>query len=160
MAETLQPDDAARALVEIDQRQEQVIKLAIIPWWFWWALAVLQVGLSAAVESKRPLVIGIGVSVFVLGVLSVTGWVVARMIRNAQLRNDLLGPAAALAILGFVAAVVAVTLPAAFLLEAAGARYPATLAMLLGGVVMVVGGPVLMRFVRNLMLANRAGSQR
>lgn len=155
----LHPDDAARALVEIDQRQEQVIKLAVIPWWFWWALAGLEIGLSAAIESNRSLVIGIGVSLFVLGVLAVTGWVVARAVRTARLRNNLLGPAGVLAILGFVAAVIAVALPAAFVLEASGARYPATLAMLLGAVVMVAGGPVLMRFLRNAMLANRAGSQ-
>jgi hypothetical protein len=153
-------DDAARALVEIDHRQGQVIKLAMIPWWFWWALAVLEIGLTFAVESKRPLVIGIGVSVFVLGVLSVTGWVVVRMVRNAQPRNDLLGPGGALAIVGFVAVILAVTLPTAFLLQAAGTRYPATLATILGAAVMVAGGPVLMRFLRNLMLANSAGGQR
>ena len=160
MGGNLHPDDAVRALVEIDQRQEQVIQLAIIPWWFWWALAGLKTGLSAAVESNRSLVIGIGVSVFVLGVLAVTGWVVARAVRSARLRNDLLGPVGVLAILGFVAAVIAVTLAAAFVLEASGARYPATLATIPGGVVMVAGGPVLMRFLRNTMLANRAGSHR
>jgi uncharacterized membrane protein len=160
MSAELDRDEAARALVEIDQRQEQVIKLAIIPWWYWWAVAVLTIGLTAAVESKRPLAIGIGVTVFVLGILITTGWVVARMVGNAQLRNDLLGPTAALAILSFVAATIAVTLPTAFLLEAAEARYPATMATILGGFVMVAGGPVLMRFLRKTMLANRAGGQR
>jgi hypothetical protein len=160
MNEKLDRDDAARALVEIDQRQEQVIKLALIPWWYWWAIAVLIVGLTAAVESERPLVIGIGVSVFVVGLLSATGWVVARQFRDAQLRRDMLGPAAVLAILGFVAAVLAVSLPTAFLLDAAGARYPATLANILGAIVLVVGGPMLMRYLRDIMLANRAGGRR
>ena len=41
MYESVQPDDAARALTEIGHRQEQVINLSIIPNWYWWAMAVL-----------------------------------------------------------------------------------------------------------------------
>jgi hypothetical protein len=108
----------------------------------------------------RALTIGIGAGVFVLGILTVTGWVVIRTLRHAHLRGDLLGPAGALAIVGFAAAVIAVTLPTAFILQATGMRYPAVLATLLGAVVMVIGGPVLMRRLRHIMLTNRAGGQR
>jgi len=160
MTENLQPDEAARALTEIRHRQEQVIKLAIIPSWYWWTIAVLMVGFSAAVDSHRRLAIGVGTSLFVIGVLITTGWVVIRGLRHAQLRNDLLGPIGVLAILGFVATVLAVTLPTAFALQAAGVRYPATLGVLLGAVIMAVGGPLLTRFLQRTMLAKRAGNQR
>ena len=160
MYEGLRPDEAARALDEIDQRTEQVIKQTMIPQWFWWAIAGLMLGLTLAVESGEPLVIGIGTGVFVSGVLTVTGWVVIGTLRHAKLRGDMLGLAGALAIVGFVAVVIAVTLPTAFVLQAAGMRYPATLAILLGAVVMVVGGPVLMRLLRHIMLTNRTGGQR
>lgn len=160
MYEGLKPDEAARALDEIDQRTDQVITKTLIPRWFWWVIAGLIVGLSAAVESREPLVIGIGTGLFVLGVVGATGWTVLGTLRHAQLRNDLLGPAGALAILGFVAVVLAVTLPTAFILEAAGMRYPATLSTVLGGVIMVVGGPVLMRFLRQIMLTHRTAGQR
>jgi hypothetical protein len=160
MYEGLDPDDAARALDEIDQRTEQVIEHSLTPWWFWWAVAGLMVELSAAVESREPVVIGVGTAVFVLGVLVVTGWVVVGTLRHAKPRTDLLGLAGVLAILGFVAVVVATTLPTAFLLEASGVRYPATLSMILSGALLVVGGPVLMRLLRQIMLASRAGGQR
>lgn len=157
MSEAVRPDEAAQALTEIGQRQEQVIKLAIIPTWFWWAVAALMVGFSAAVDSRRPLAIGIGTTLFVLGILAATGRVVVRSALRAQLRNDLVSPVGVLAILGFVAVVLAVTLPTALALQAAGVRYPATWGVLGGAIVMVVGGPLLTRFLQRIMLAKRLG---
>jgi hypothetical protein len=160
MHEELRPDEAARALTEIRQRQEQVIKLAIIPAWYWWAIAGLMVGFSAAIDSHRRLVIGIATSVFVIGVLAATGRIVVGGLRRAQLRNDLLGPIGVFAILGFVATILAVSLPTAFALQAAGVRYAATLSVLIGAVLMVVGGPFLMRLLQRIMLAKRTGGHR
>ena len=103
MADQVRPEEAARALTEIGQRQEQVIRLAVIPNWYWWAIAVLMVAFAAAVDTRQGLVVGIGTAVFVAGVLTTTGWVVFRAVRSAQPRNDLLGPGGVVAILGFVA---------------------------------------------------------
>src|SRR5688572_1211020 len=105
MHEGLRPDEAARALVEIDQRREQVIRRTMIPWWYWWAMALLILELTATVESGRPVAIGIGVGVFVLGVLAATGWIVVSALRSAQLGRRMLGPVGVLAIVGFVALV-------------------------------------------------------
>jgi hypothetical protein len=160
MPEDLRPDEAARALTEIRQRQEQVIKLAIIPAWYWWAIAGLMVGFTAAIDSHRPLAIGIGTSLFVIGVVTATVRVVIGGMRRTQPRNDLLGPIGVLAILGFVATVLAVSLPTAFALQAAGVRSPGTLGVLVGAILMVLGGPLLMRLLQRIMLAKRAGSQR
>jgi hypothetical protein len=160
MSGSLRPDEAAQALAEVGHRQEQVIKLAIIPTWYWWAIAGLMVGFSAAIDSQRPLAIGIGTSVFVIGVLAATGRVVIGTVWRAQPRNDLLSPIGVLAILGLVATVLAVSLPTAFALRAAGVRYPATWGVLLGAVVMAAGGPVLTRFLQRTMLRNRIGSRR
>lgn len=161
MHEELRPDEAARALTEIRQRQQQVIKLAIIPVWYWWTIAALMVGFSAAIDSQTGMItVGIGAGLFVIGVLTATGRVVIGGLGRAQLRNELLGPVGVLAILGFVASVLAVSLPTAFALRAAGARYPATLGVLVGAVLMVVGGPLLMRYLQRIMLAKRAGGQR
>ena len=156
----VRPDEAAGALTEIARRREQVITLTIIPTWFWWATAILIVGLAAAVETRRPLVIGIGTVVFVLGILATVGRAVFGVVRRAQPRNDLLGPADVLAILGFVAVVLAVSLPTAFALDAAGVRYPAVWGNLAGAVLLVIGGPLLMRYLRRRMLAASDGGQR
>ena len=46
MTDQARPEEAARALTEIGQRQEQVIRLAVIPNWYWWAIAVLMVAFA------------------------------------------------------------------------------------------------------------------
>ncbi len=45
-------------------------------------------------------------------------------------------------------------------LAAAGAHLPATIATAIGGAVLVTGGPFLMRWLREIMLGNRAGEVR
>jgi hypothetical protein len=151
------PDEAAGALTEIARRRAQVVTLMIIPTWFWWAVALLMVGFSVAVDTRRPVVVGIGTAAFVAGILGVTGRLVLGIVRHAQPRNDRLAPTGVLAILGFVAAILAVALPTSFALKAAGFAYPATVGVFLGAVVMVVGGPILMGYLHRLLLGERAG---
>jgi hypothetical protein len=154
------PAEAVHALADIQLRQQQVIDLATIPVWYWWAVGALMVVLAAGVDSRAPAAVGVSVTVFVLGVLAATGWVVGRAFRHAQLRNGLLDGRAVAAILGFVAVIVGGTIGLAFGLRAAGAGHPATLACLAGGLVMGMGGPVLMRRLRVIMLGNRTGAVR
>ena len=160
MTDHVQPEEAARALTEIDQRQEQVIRLAVIPNWYWWVIAVLMVAFAAAVDSGQGLIVGIGTAVFVAGVLATTGWAVFRAVRSAQPRNDLLVPGGVVAILGFVAVTIVVSLAIAFILKASGVSYAATIGVSVTAVMLVVGGPMLMRYLQGLMLANRSGSRR
>jgi hypothetical protein len=160
MADQVRPQEAARALTEIGQRQEQVIRLAVIPNWYWWTIAVLMVAFAAVVDTRQGLVVGIGTAVFVAGVLTATGRVVFRAVRSAQPRNDLLGPGGVVAILGFVAVTVGVSLAVAFILKASGVSYAATIVVSVTAVLLAVGGPMLMRHLQGLMLANRSGSRR
>jgi hypothetical protein len=154
------PGEAAQALDEIQRRQRQVIDLATIPAWYWWVVGGLMVVLGAGVDARTPVAVGVTVCVFVLGMLAATGWVVGRAFRHAQLRNGLLDGRGVAGILGFVLVIVAGTLGIAFGLRAAGVSHPATLACLAGGLAMGVGGPMLMRFLRTIMLGNRAGQAR
>jgi cytochrome c biogenesis protein CcdA len=80
------------------------------------------------------------------------------VLRRAQPRNNV-SPAGVLAILGFVAVILAVTLPTGFALEAADVRYPATWGNVVAGALMVVGGPLLMRFLRHTMVATGGGQR-
>src|SRR6266704_1664777 len=41
------PAEAAQALADIQLRQQQVIDLAMIPVWYWWAVGALMVALIA-----------------------------------------------------------------------------------------------------------------
>ena len=97
---------------------------------------------------------------FVAGVLTTTGWVLLRAIRSAQPSNDLLRPGGVVAILGFVAVTVGVSLAVAFILKASGVSRAATIGVSVAAVMLVVGGPMLMRHLRGLMLANRSGCRR
>ena len=160
MADQVRPEEAARALTEIGRRQEQVIRLAIVPTWYWWAIAVLRVAFAAAVDTRQGLVVGIGIAVFVVGVLATTGRVVFRVVRSAQPRGELLGPGGVVAILGFVAVTVGVSLAVAFIVKAFGDSYAATIGVSVTAVLLGVGGPMLMRRLQGLMLANRSGSRR
>ncbi len=152
--------EAAQALADIQLRQQQVIDLAMIPVWYWWAVGALMVILAAGVDSHAAALVGVSVTVFVLGILAATGWVVGRAFRHAQLRNGLLDGRAVAAILGFAALIVGGTIGLAFALRAAGAGHPAPLACAAGGLALGLGGPVLMRRLRGIMLGNRTGASR
>ncbi|ANZ41740.1 hypothetical protein BBK82_43150 [Lentzea guizhouensis] len=156
MHENVSADDAARALDEISRRTEQVIEKTLVPNWFWWAVAALNVGLTAAVESGEPVVIGTGVTLFVLGISGVAGSLAIKTLRHAQVRNTLLGLRGALAVAGFILGIAAVTLPTAFALEAADVPYASIIATALAGVIMVIGGPMLMKYVRRTMRTHGA----
>jgi MFS family permease len=158
MSEQVRPDEAARALAEIRQRQQQVVDLAMPPAWYWWIVAALVVGLSATVDAARhrPGVITFAAVAFTLGIGAVTVWVVLGAWQRAQWRNQLLGSRAGLAIVGFVGLVVGTTLGVAFALHAAGVRPAATLAGLLAAALLVAGGPVLTRILRHIMVDNQA----
>lgn len=160
MREEPYADDATRALADIRRHQEQVIDQATVPGWYWWAVGALMIVLAAGVDIRTPAALGAAIPVFVVGLLSATGAAVSGQFRKARLRNGLLDGGAVAAILGFVALIVAGTIGIAFALRAAGVHYPATLACLAGGIVMGLGGPVLMRTLRRIMLRNRAGSSR
>jgi hypothetical protein len=160
MSENVGPGEAAQALTEIQRRQQQVIDLAWIPAWYWWAVAGLMVVLAVGVDVRTPVTIGIAVPVFVVGLLAVTGWVVGRAYRHAQLRRDLIDGRAVAAILAFVAVIAGGSIGLAFALRAAGVHYPATWACLAGGLVMGLAGPGLNRTLRRLMLGNRTGLAR
>jgi hypothetical protein len=159
MHDEVNPHEAAQALTEIGQRREQVIDVAVVPSWYWWAIGVLMVVLAASVESRQPVAIAVGATVFGVGLIWSTLRLILRSVALVKPRNDLLWPQGVLAILGFVAAILAAALPTAFALKASGAAYPATTGIAAGAVVLVAGGTWLMRYLRKVMRDN-AGSPR
>jgi hypothetical protein len=155
MTGEIYPDEAQRALAEIERRHGQVVDLLNIPWWYWPVIAVLQVALGVAVDSRAPAVIGVVVPVYVVGMLVASAVATMGSWRWVRPRRDLVDPVGVFAILGFVGLTVGVSLGVAFTLRALGVTYPATWGVSCGAVVMVVGGPFLNRFMRRRMLQNR-----
>lgn len=152
---TIHPDEAARSLAEVRERQSRALAAGLIPRWYWWAIALLITLFCAGIESERPALIAATVVVFVLGVATAVFIVVTRA--KAQMRHDLLGPRFAVAIAGFVLGAVAVTLGVALALQAADVGYPATLASLVNVAILVIGGPILMRKLHALAAARTLG---
>lgn len=159
MNSELHPGEAAAALAEIQKRQQQVIDRAAVPAWYWWVVGALMVVLAVGVDNKTHLALGITIPVFVVGILSATGGAVVSQFRDARLRDGLLDGRGVIAILVFVWLIVGGTIGLAFALRGGGISYPATIACAAGGVAMGLGGPVLNRHLRRIMLGNRAGLQ-
>jgi hypothetical protein len=159
MRDYVHPEDAATALAEVRRRQQQVIDSATVPVWYWWVVAVAMVAIGAAVDSRSHLVLGVTIPSAVVVLVALTGAMIFGVPGRARIvGNDLLGPRGALAIVGYVWLIVGLTLGVAFALRAAGASAPATIATVIGGVAMVATGPFLSRWLRQTMLANRAGA--
>jgi len=153
----LHPGEAADALAEIRRRQQQVINRAIVPPWYWWVVGALMVILAVGVDTRPHLALGITIPVFVAGMLAATGAAVRGQFLDARVHNELLDGTGVMAILVFDALIVGCTIGIAFALRAAGVSHPATIACAAGGVAMGLGGPVLNRQLRRIMLGNRAG---
>jgi hypothetical protein len=150
MSESIHPDEAARALAEVRRRREQVTVLSRIPGWFRWTVALLAIAMATGLDTGKSLFAGVGVTVFVLGLLAALGMVLGRGWRKATPRRDLWGPRAALVIVAFVALILLVNLPTAFIMQAAGSPMPATIGALAGAVVIIVGGPLVARYLHRL----------
>ena len=161
MSGTVQPDEAASSLAEVQRRQQQVIDAVMIPLWYWWVVAASMIAIGAAVDTKRAAVLATVLPLVIALVAGLTLAMILGAYRRARVRSsELLGGRGALSIVGFVWVVVGASLGIAFGLRAAGTAAPATIGTAVGAILMVTGGPVLGRWLRQLMLANRAGGGR
>jgi hypothetical protein len=77
---------------------------------------------------------------------------------DVRVRADVVGRRAALSVLAFLFALVALTIAAALALNADGAGHPATWASVLVAEVIVLGGPRVMTWIRD-DAARRAGGE-
>ena len=156
MDDRIEPADAARALHEIDRLREQVIRRRVFPGWFWWANAALMIALAAAVESRRGVVLGIGIALFVAGSLVINVPVSRtaraapphrRLASSGPLRWTLVGW-----LVTFVVVLLGVMLATTLGLMAAGVPYPATIAAAVTAVVYAVGWQMLIRYEKAILL--------
>jgi hypothetical protein len=153
------PEDAARALAEIQRRQGQVIDAVTIPIWYWWAVALSMVLIGAVVDYRHPVTLAIGITVAVLAIAGLTAGMIAGTYRRVRLHDrHMLGGRGAVAIVGIVWLVDGLTLGLAFGLRAAGSHLPGTISTIAGGLALVITGPILMRHLRRIMVSRVAGA--
>jgi hypothetical protein len=156
MTNSMEPAEAREALAEMERRQAQVIEGALVPDWYWWAVALATVGLGVAVDTRDPTAIAAAAGIFGVGIPLLTVWIAFGGRSHVKVRDRILGSRGSGLIVGFVWLVVGGTLGLAFALEAADVRSAATLSTLACAIVLIVGGPALMRRLRGIM-RRRAG---
>jgi len=159
MTNAIEPGDAATALDEIRRREHEVIDAAIVPVWYWWVVAAASVVLGAVVDGRDARAIGVGAVVYALAIAGLTAFVILGGVRRVKVHEQLLGPDGALLIVAFVGIVVVGTIAVAFVLQAGGVSQAGTISTLLCAAALVVGGPLLMRRLRRVMVRRAAGAR-
>jgi hypothetical protein len=148
---TIDPGEANAALSEIERRRSEVIDQSLVPAWYWWAVGLPMVGLGVIVDTRNALAITSAAVIFALGVALLTAWIIFGGLRHVKVHETLLGPRGAGLIVAFVGILVVGTIGLAFVLEATDVPDPATIATIACAIALVLGGPALMRALRDLM---------
>ena len=148
---SIDPVEARAALSEANHRQSQMIDRSLVPAWYWWVVAVPMVALGGVVDTHNGRAIASAAVVFAVSVAALTAWVVAGGLRGVKAHEALLGPRGAGYIVGFVGLLVVGTIAVSFALQAADVPIPGTIATVACGIALVLGGPALMRALRDLM---------
>ena len=151
MTNAVEPAEARDALAEVERRNEQVIEGTLVPNWYWWAVALLAVGLGVGIDTREPAAIGATAGIFGVGVPLLSVWIAFGGRRHVKVHERLLGARGARLIVGFVGLVVLGTLGLAFALQAADVAVAGTLSTLACAIALVIGGPALMRRLREVM---------
>jgi hypothetical protein len=146
--------EAAAELAEIQRRQEQVIKAVLVPVWYWWIFAAAIVAFGAARDSHDLVVQATVIPLAVLVMVVLIGATTPTWRRRVQV-NDATQPdgRGAAAIIGMIVLVDAVTISLAISLAAAHVPHPVTIGCAAGAAVLVIAGPLVIRYLRRLMLS-------
>ena len=143
--------EARVALHDVEQARQRVIEQIGMPWWYWWGLAGCWIGFGVLSDLGAPWWLVAGPTVAFGAVHSV---VFQRLVAGRQrtadvkVRADVAGRHVEARVIGFLLGLVAVTIAAALALSADGAEHPATWASVLVAVLILLGGPRVMAWIR------------
>lgn len=143
--------EARVALQGVERARQQVIEQIGMPWWYWWGLAACWVGLGVLSDLDAAWWL---ISIATLTVGAVHASVSQRLLGGRQrsgdirVRADVAGRRSAFLVVGFLLGLVALTVAMALGLAADGAGHPATWASVFVAVVIVLGGPQMMAWIR------------
>ena len=158
MAQSIGANDARSALTTVEYSRQQVIAEIDLPRWYWLGLAAGWFGMGVVTDfGPGWLAISI-VPVFGAVHASVAHRVLSGRKRSSQLsvRAELAGTHIPALVIGFLIALVGVTIAIALIVNADGANHPAVIAGAFAAVIVALGGPQLMAAVRRRAL-RRAG---
>lgn len=152
------PIDAEIALAEMRARRQQVVETNLVPRWYWPAIGAMMLLFVGSVESGIVWLVVAGSVAYALGL----GAVIFAVVRKArvQVRQDLIGARGIVAIMAFALLLVVFGVGLGFALEALSVPFPATLAIVPVAVALTAGGPLLMSYLRRLMLSRPLAGSR
>jgi len=153
--------DARSALGAIENRRLQVIEQINVPSWYWIAVAACWLGLGV-LSDNAPSWVTIAAT-FAFG--CVHSAIAPRVLSGGEatsqlkVRSELTGRRIRITVLGFLVALVGVTIGLALVFQAVGASQPATLASAVVAALILIGGPFLVGAARRRIAANlRSGA--
>ena len=142
--------EARAALDSVERGRLRVIDEIDLPGWYWWGVAVGWVALGVIADVAVPWVTTVATVVYGAVHATVAGRVVDGRHRSRRLsvRADVAGRQAPRLVMGGLVVLVGVTVAAALVARADGARHPTTMASVLVAVIVLLGGPRLLTVVR------------
>src|SRR5215470_13436735 len=150
MQSDITPQEAQAALHAVDRGRLRVIEEIDLPRWYWWGLALGWIALGFITDLKHPWLTAAATLVFGAVHASVAPRVASGRHRTHQLSvsAELTGRRTARLVIGCVASLAIVTIAGAHAARADGARHPVTIASAFVAVIIVLGGPQLLAWVR------------
>jgi hypothetical protein len=153
--------EARVALHGAEQARQRVISRIGMPWWYWWGLAACWIGLGVLADLAAPWWLVAGATVAVgAGHSYIFQHLVAGRRRSGEVkvRADVAGRHAHLVVIGFLLALVGVTVAVALALNADGAEHPSVWASVFVAILLLLGGPRVMAWIRD-RATRRAAAQ-
>lgn len=150
MTDNVSEAEARLAITAIERRRQQVVAEINVPPWYWLALAAGWVVLGVLADDAPSWATTAATLLFGAAHASVAPRVLSGRNGSTRLsiRGDLVSHRVPLLVIGFLITMTVATVGAALVLNADGARHPATLAGAIIATVVVCGGPNLMTSVR------------
>jgi len=143
--------EARLALHGVEEARQRVINQIGMPWWYWWGLAGCWIALGVLTDLKAPwwvvtaatLAVGAGHSAVFQRLLGGR-----RRSSDVKVRADIAGRYAQVLVIGFLLGLVAVTAAVALTLDADGAGHRSIEASVFVAVLVLLGGPRVMAWIR------------
>jgi hypothetical protein len=150
MQQEITQSDAQLALEAVEREQLRVVDEIDLPRWYWWGLALGWIALGYVTDLKHTWLTAAATLLFGAVHASVASRVVGGRHRSANLsvRRELAGARTPALVIGGLIGLACLTILAAVLASADGARHPVTMASVLVAVVILLGGPQLLAHVR------------
>jgi hypothetical protein len=146
--------EAAAALAEIKRRQERVIKTVLVRVWYWWVMAGGMVAIGAARDTGNVVVEAVTIPLAVLVMAGLTARTIPAVRRRVQVHSTTQpGARGAAAIFALIVLVDVAIVATAASLAAAHDPDPGTIGTAAGAAVIVIGGPLVNRYLSALMLS-------